>query len=183
MSDSLWPHGSQHAKPPCPSPTSGVHSDSRIQPSHPPWSPSPPAPNLSQHQGVFKRVNSLHLVAKVLEFQLQHQSFKWIFRTDFLQDWLVGSPWSLRDSQESSPTPHYKASVLQCSGFFILQLSHPYMTTGKTIVLTRWTIVGKVMSQLFNMLSTLVIALPPRSKHLFISCCIHHLQWFWSPKK
>ena len=76
-----------------------------------------------------------------------------------------------------------EASILQHSAFFIVQLSHSYMTTGRTMVLTRWTIVGKVMSQLFNMLSTLVIALPPRSKHLFISCCIHHLQWFWSPKK
>ena len=67
---------------------------------------------------------------------------------------------------------HYtsKSSILWCSAFFIGQLSHPYMTTGKTIVLTRWTFVGKVMSQLFNMLSTLVIAFLPRSKHLFISC-------------
>ena len=63
-----------------------------------------------------------------------------------------------------------KSSILWCSAFFIGQLSHPYMTTGKTIVLTRWTFVGKVMSQLFNMLSTLVIAFLPRSKHLFISC-------------
>ena len=62
-----------------------------------------------------------------------------------------------------------KSSILWCSAFFIGQLSHPYMTTGKTIVLTRWTFVGKVMSQLFNMLSTSVIAFLPRSKHLFIS--------------
>ena len=62
-----------------------------------------------------------------------------------------------------------KASILQCSAFFIVQLSHPYMTTGKTIALTRWTFVDKVMSLLFNMLSRLVIAFLPRSKHLLIS--------------
>ena len=59
------------------------------QPSHPLSSPSPPAFNLSQHQGLYKKVSSSHQVAKVLEFQLQHQSFQWIFRTDFLSDWLV----------------------------------------------------------------------------------------------
>ena len=62
-----------------------------------------------------------------------------------------------------------KASVLQRSDFFIFQLSHPYMTTGKTIALTRWTFVGKVISLIFNMLSRLVIAFLPRSKHLLIS--------------
>ena len=67
-----------------------------------------------------------------------------------------------------------KASILQCSAFFIVQLSHPYMTTGKTIALTRWTFVGNVMSLLFNMLSRLVIAFLPRSKRLLIS-------WLQSP--
>ena len=62
-----------------------------------------------------------------------------------------------------------KASILQCSAFFMVQLSHPYVTTGKTIALTRWTFVGKVMSFLFNMLSKLVIAFLPRSEHLLIS--------------
>ena len=76
-----------------------------IQPSHPLPSPFPPAPNPSQHQDLFKWVNSLHEVAKVLEFQLQHQSFQWTPRTDLLSDGLVGSPCSPRDSQESSPTP------------------------------------------------------------------------------
>ena len=80
-----------------------------IQPSHPQSSPSPPAFNLSLHQGLFQWISSLHPVTKVLEFQLQHQSFQWIFRTDFLYDWLVGSPCSLRDSQESSPTPQFKS--------------------------------------------------------------------------
>ena len=67
-----------------------------------------------------------------------------------------------------------KASILQCSAVFIIQLSHPYMTTGKTIALTRWAFVGKVMSVLFNMLSRLVITFPPRRKRLFIS-------WLQSP--
>ena len=67
-----------------------------------------------------------------------------------------------------------KSSILLCSTFFIVQLSHPYMTTGKTITLTRWTFVGKVMSLLFNMLSRLVITCLPKSKHLFIS-------WLQSP--
>ena len=89
-SDSLWPHGLQHARPPCPSPTpeftqTHVHRvGDAIQPSYPLSSPSPPAPNSSQHQSLFQWVNSLHEVAKVLEFQLQHQSFQWTPRTDFL---------------------------------------------------------------------------------------------------
>ena len=69
-----------------------------------------------------------------------------------------------------------KASILWHSAFFIVQLSHPFMTTGKTIALTRWTFVGKLMSLLFNMLSRLVIAFLPRSKCLLISYCNHHLQ-------
>ena len=65
-----------------------------------------------------------------------------------------------------------KVSVLQCSAFFIVQLSHPYMTTGKTIALTRWTFVGKVMSLLFNMLSRLVIPFLPRRRRLFVCVCV-----------
>ena len=96
MSDSLQPHELQHARPPCPSPSPGVHSDSHpssqwchpasdaIQPSHPLSSPSPPAPNPSQHQGLFQWVSSSHQVAKVLGFQLQHQSFQWTPRTNHL---------------------------------------------------------------------------------------------------
>ena len=80
-----------------------------IQPSHPLSSPSPPAPNPSQHQGLFQWVNSSHQVAKVLEFQLQHQSFPWKPRIYLLQDGLVASPCSPRDSQESSPTPQFKS--------------------------------------------------------------------------
>ena len=127
-----------------------------IQPSHPLSSPFPLALNLSHHQGLFQWVNSLHQVAKGLEFQLQHQSFQWTHRTDIFEDGLVGSPCSPRDSWESSPTPQFKTISSSASGFCIVQLSHPYMTTGKTIALTRWTSVGKVMSLLFNMLSRLV---------------------------
>ena len=142
--------------------------------SHPLSSPSPPVLNLSQHQGLFKSVNSSHQVAKVLEFQLQHQSFSEYaglisFRTDwfdFLAVW--GTLKSLRQHHSS------KASILQCSAFVMVQLSHLYMTTGKTIALTRWTFIGKVMSLLFNMLSRLVIAFLPRSKRFLIS-------WLQSP--
>ena len=80
-----------------------------IQPSHPLSSLSAPTFNLSQHQGFFKWVSSLHQVAKVLEFQLQHQSFHWTFNTDFLYDELVGFACRPRDSQESSPTPQFKS--------------------------------------------------------------------------
>ena len=133
-----------------------------IQPSHPLMSPSPPAFSISQHQGLLKWVSSSHQVAKVLELQLQYQFFQWIFSSEFLYDWLVGSPCSPRDSQESS-TPLFKASVPQCSAFFIVQLSHPYMTMGKTIALTKWTFVDK-MFLLFNTPSRWVIAFLPRSK-------------------
>ena len=84
----LWPHGLQHARLPCPSPTPGPCSYScpssqwHLQSSHPLLSPSPPAFNLSQRQGLFQRVSYLHQMAKVLEFQLQHQSFQWN-----IQDW------------------------------------------------------------------------------------------------
>ena len=92
-----------------------------------------------------------------------------IFRMDWLDLFAVqGTLKSLLQHHSS------KASILQCSAFFTVQLSHPYMTTGKTIALTRWTFVGKVMSLLFNMLSCLVITFLPRSKHLLIS-------WLQSP--
>ena len=76
-----------------------------------------------------------------------------------------------------------KTSILRCSAFFIVQLSQPYMTTGKTIALTRWAFVGKVMSLPFNMLSRLVITFLPKSKRLLFHGGSHHLQWFWSPPK
>ena len=95
MSNSLWPHELQQAPPPanqqCPEPaqTHAHRVGDAIQITHPLSSPSPPVFSLSQHQGLLKWVSSLHQVAKVLEFQLQHQSFQWIFRTDFFRmDWL-----------------------------------------------------------------------------------------------
>ena len=115
-----------------------------IQSSHPLLSPSPPAFSLSQHQSLFQWVSSSHQVAKVLEFQLQHQFFQWIsglisFRMDWLDLLAVqGTLKSLLQHHSS------KASILLHSAFLIVQLSHPYMTTGKTIALTRWTFVGKV---------------------------------------
>ena len=82
---------------------------------------------------------------------------------------------AVQGALQSSPTHHHsKASILRRSAFFTVQLSHPYMTTGKTIALTRWTFVGKVISLLFNMLSRLVIVFLPRSKHILIS-------WLQSP--
>ena len=145
-----------------------------IQPSHFLSSPSLPAPSPSQHQGLLQRVNSSHEVAKVLEFQLQNQSYQWTLRTDLLQDGLVGSPCSPRDSKSLLQYHSSKASIFWCSAFFTVQLSHPYMTTGKMIALTRQTFVGKGMSLLFNMLSRLVITFLPRSKCLLIS-------WLQSP--
>ena len=96
-----------------------------IQPSHPLSSPSP-AFSLSQHQCLFQWVSSLHLVTKVLELQLQYQSFQRIFRIDFLGDWLVWSPCSPRDSQESSSTPWFKTSILRCLVFLMERLKHCY---------------------------------------------------------
>ena len=136
-------------------------------------SPSP-AFNLSQHQGLFKWVTSSHQVVKVLRFQLQHQSFQWISGLiSFRMDWLdllaiQGTLKSLLQHHSS------KASILRCSAFFTVQLSYPYMTTGKTIALTGWTFVGKVMSLLLNILSRLLITFLSRSKCLLIS-------WLQSP--
>ena len=110
VSDSLQPHESQHARPPCPSQTPGVYSN--ICPSSRWFYPaisSSVVPFSSQHQGLFQWVNSSHEVAKVLEFQLQHQSFQWAPGTDLPLDGLVGSPCNPRDSQESSPTPQFKS--------------------------------------------------------------------------
>ena len=179
MSDSLWTLGPKHEIFPVhhqlPKLTQiHVHwVGDVIQSSHPLSSPSPTF-NLSQHQDVLRWISSLHQVAKVLKFQLQYQSFQWIFRTDFLyKDWLdlLAVPGTLKSLLQHHSS---KAPILWHSAFFIVQLSHLYMTTGKTIALTRWTFVGKVMSLLLNMLSRLVIAVLPRSKCLLIS-------WLQSP--
>ena len=100
----------------------------------------------------------------------------------FRMDWLdllavQGTPKSLLQHHSS------KASILRCSAFFIGQLSHPCMTTGKTIVLTRWAFLGKVMSLLFNMLSRFVVIFLQGASVFYFHGCSHHLRWFWSPQK
>ena len=140
-----------------------------IQPSNPLLFPSPPTFNLSQHQRLFQWVSSSHQVVKVWSFGFSISPSNEnpgliAFRMDWLDLLAVqGTLKSLLQHHSS------KASVLWHSTFFIFQLSHLYMTTGKTIALTRWTFVGKVMSLLFDMLSEFVIAFFPRSKHLLIS--------------
>ena len=107
-----------------------------------------------------------------MELQLQRQSFQ--FRTDFLWDGLGGSPCSPRTLKNLLQHHSSKASILWCSAFFMVQFSHQYRTTGKTIVLTVWTFVGKVVSLHLDLLSKHVIAFLPGSKHLLIS-------WLQSP--
>ena len=140
-----------------------------IQPSHPLLSPSPPAPNPSHHQSLFNE-STLHMRwTKYWSFIFSISPSKEhpgliSFRMDWLDLLVVqGTLRSLLQHHSS------KASILWRSGFFAVQLSHPYMTTGKTIALTRQTFVGKVMSLLLNMLSKLDITFLPRSKHLLIS--------------
>ena len=109
-----------------------------IQPSHPLLSPPPPAHNLSQNQGLFKWVSSLYQVTKILKFQLQHQSGLISFSMDWLDLLAVqGTLKSLLQHHSS------KASILWCSALFIVQLSYPYMISGKNIDLTRWTLLVK----------------------------------------
>ena len=145
VSDSLWPHGLQHARLHCPSPTPGAYSNHQW--CHPTISSSViPFSSCLQSfpaSGLFKWVDSLHQVARVLEFQLQHQFFQRIFRTDsFRIDWL--DLLAVQGTLKSLLLHHSsKTSILRCSVFFTAQLSHPYMTTGKTIALTRQTFVGK----------------------------------------
>ena len=140
-----------------------------IQPSHPLSSPSPPTFNLSQHQGLSNESLLCIRWPKYWSFSFSispsnEHSGLISFRVDWFD--LLAVQGTLKSFFQHRSS---KASILQCSAFFSVQLSHPYMTTGKTIVLTRQTFVGKVMSLLFNMLSRLVIAFLPRSKHLLIS--------------
>ena len=176
MSDSLRPHEPQHARPPCPSPTPGVHSD--LCPSsqwcHPtisssvvPFSSCPqslPASRsfpMSQLFALGGQSTGVSASASFLHHSNKHPGLISV-RMDWLDLLAVqGTLKSLLQHQSS------KTSILWHSAFFTVQLSHPYMTTGKTIALTRWTFVGKVMSLLLNMLSRLVITFLPRSKHLF----------------
>ena len=169
-------------RPSCPSPSPGVHSDSRpsSQWCHPDISPSVvPSPALNPPSiRVFSNESILCMRwPKYWSFSFsiipskEHPGL--IFRMDWLDLLAVqGTLKSLLQHHSS------KASIFQCSAFFTVQLSHPYMTTRKTIALTRWTFVGKIMSLLFNMLSRLVVTFLP-SKRLLISW----LRWFWSPKK
>ena len=145
-----------------------------IQPSHLLSSPSPLAFSLSQHQGVFQWVCCSSRVAKDYSFSFSiSPSSEYSGLVSFRIDWLdllavQGTLTSLLQHHSS------KTSILQHSTSFIVQLSHPYMATGKPIALTRWTFAGKVMSLLFNMLSRLVRSFLPRSEHLLMS-------WLCSP--
>ena len=139
-----------------------------FQPTHPLSSPSLPAPNPSQHQSLFQWVNSSHEVAKVWSFSPSiSPSSEYSGLTSFRIDWfdLLAVQGTLKKLFQHHSS---KASILQRSAFFTVQLSHPYMTTGKTIALTRRTFVGKVMSLLLNMLSMLVITFHPKSNSLLI---------------
>ena len=180
VSDYSRPHESQHARPPCPSPTPGVYPDLRpsSQWCHPaisssvvPFSSCPQ----SLPASVFSSESTLRMRwPKYWRFSLSiSPSNEHLGLVPFRMDWLdflavQGTLKSLLQHHSS------KASILWHSAFFTVQLSHPYTTTGKTIALTRRTFVGKVMSLLFNMLSRLVITFIPRSKHLLIS-------WLQSP--
>ena len=161
VSDSLRPHESQHARPPCPSPTTGVHSDSRpsSQWCHPAISssvvPFSSCPQSLQASGSFPMNQLCIRWPKYWSFSFNIIPCKEIpglisFRMGWLDLLAVqGTLKSLLQHHSS------KASILRHSAFFTVQLSHPYMTTGKTIAFTRRTFVGKVMSLLLNMLSRL----------------------------
>ena len=168
VSDSLRPHELQHARPPCPSPTPGVYPNSC--PSswwwHPAISPSRPLlllPPIPPSIRVFSNESALHIRwPKYWSFSFSTSlSNEHPGLISFRMDWLdlLAVQGTLKSLQHHSS----KASILQHSAFFTGQLSHPYVTTGKTTALTRRTFVGKVKSLLFNMLSRLVITLLPRT--------------------
>ena len=173
--NSLWPHESQHARPLCPSPTPSLPKLMSIESMMPsnhlilccPLLLLPPIPSSIR---VFFNESTLRMRwPKYWSFSFnispssEHPGLIF-FRMDWLDLLAVqGTPKSLLQHHSS------KASILRCSAFFTVQLSHPYVTIGKTIALTRQTFVGKVMSLLFNMLSRLVVPFLPRSKCLLIS--------------
>ena len=139
-----------------------------IQQSHPLSSPSPPAFNLSRYQGLYQWVSSLHQGPKYWSFSFSISPFnEYSGLISFMIAWfdLLAVQGTLKSFLEHHSS---KVSILQNSAFCMVQLSHPYITTGKTIALTRRTFVGKVMSLFFNMLSSLVIAFLPRSKVPYI---------------
>ena len=173
MSNSLRPHKPQHARPPCPSPTPGVHPNpcplSRW--CHPTISSSV-VPFSSCPQS-FPASGSFPVSQLFASGGRKFWSFSFNISPSNEHPGLISLRMVWLDLLAVQGTlksllPHHssKASILWCSAFFIVQLSHPYMTTGKTIALTRCTFVGKVMSLLFNMLSRLVITFLPRSKRL-----------------
>ena len=179
VSNSLWPHESQHARPPCPSPSPGVCSNS--YPSsrwcHPTISSFVLLllPSIFPSIRVFSNKLVLHIKwPKYWSFSFSiSPSNAYSGFISFRMDWLdllavQGTLKSLLQHHSS------KASILQCSAFSMVQLSHPCMTTGKTTALTRWTFVSKVMSLVFKTLSRFIIAFLPRSKCLSIS-------WLQSP--
>ena len=171
MSNTLQPHGLQHARPPCPSPTPRVYSNScplsrwchpTISSSVVPFSsclqsfPGAGSFPMSQPFASGGQSTAVSTSTSVLPMNTQDWSpLGWTGWMDLLA--VQGTLKTLLQHHSS------KASILQCSAFFTVQLSHPYMTTGKPIALTRWTFVGKVKSLLFNMLSRLVITFLPRS--------------------
>ena len=138
-----------------------------IQTSHPLLFPTfPTTLSLSHHQGLFQWVNPWHQVAEVFSFNIS-PSNDYSGLISFRMDWL--DLLAVQVTRKSFLQHHSsKASVLSYSACFIILLSHPYMTTGKTIALTRQAFVAKLMSLLYNMLSRLVITFLPRSKHLLI---------------
>ena len=171
MSNSLQLCGLQHTRPPCPSPTPGVYSNPCPLSwwCHPTISSSvvPFSSHLQSFPAlrVFSNESVLHIRwPKYWSFSFSiSPSNEYSGLISFRIDWcdVQGTLKSLLQHHSS------KASFLRCSAFFMVQLSHPYMTTRKTIALTLWTFVGKVISLLFNMLSRLVIAFLARSRHLF----------------
>ena len=181
MFDSLQPYGLQHDRPPCPSPTPRVYSklmsiESVMSSNHLILCcPLLLLPSIFPSIRVFSNESVVHIRwPKYWSFSFSiSPSNENSGLTSFRMDWLdllavQGTLQSLLQHHSS------KASILWCSAFFIVQISHPCTTTGKTIALTRWTFVGKVMSLLFNMLSRLVITFLSRNKRLLIS-------WLQSP--
>ena len=180
MSDSLRPHEPQHARPPCPSPTPRVHPNPcpLSQWCHPTFSSSvitfSSCPQSLPASGSFPVSQLFASGGQKWSFSFSiSPSSEYSELISFRMDWLdaLAVQGTLKNLLQHHSS---KASILQCSAFFMVQLSYPYMTIGKTIALTRWTFVGKVMSLLFNMLSRLDIAFLPRSKCLLIS-------WLQSP--
>ena len=175
MAYSLQSYGLQHTRLPCPSPTPGAYSNScpSSQWCHPTISSSVCClllPSIFPSKGVFSNEPVLHIRwPKYWSFSFSiSPSNEYSGLISCRIDWfdLLAVQGTLKSLLQHHSS---KASILQHSAFFTVQLSHPYMTTGNTIALTRWAFVSKVMSLLFNMLSRLVIAFLPRSKHLLIS--------------